>query len=125
MNWFKSAKEFDWGWEEFGHLLNVMRFEIDNFPRLIINENKEGLTSLHKIGFYINRDDGKEYHFALERVKNQIKTYVALADLSKIINHNFYEISQYTPQQIINEGLITINNDSGNDFNERSENELV
>lgn len=119
MNWFKSATNLDWQGKEFYHLANVMKFEIDSFPDLSIDEYR-GELKPDKIGFYIIKDDGKEYYFVLQKTGDDIRTNIITKPL-QVIGSDTYNISQYTPQQIIESGLIIINNN----FGEGTNNELV
>jgi len=125
MSWFKNAIRFNWEEGVPYHLSRVMEFEIDNFPRLTINKNKKSPETLSKIGFYIIRDDGKEYHFVLEGKGDKLKTYIGIEGTGNFVPSNLYNISKSSPLQIIENGLMAINNDLSNNFNGRSENELV
>ena len=115
MNWFKNANVLAWQGKEFYHLVNVMKFEIDSFPRLTLDEGR-GHVSPTMLTFYIVRDDGKEYVFAVRKSADSVSTNITTKPDNRILGTNTYAIAQYTPQQIIENGLTVINNDYGEGF---------
>jgi hypothetical protein len=121
LNWFKIAIDPNWINKGFNHFINIMKFEIENFPRLQIlpDRDKENINE-YRIGFYILRDDNQEYYFRLQREKNRVRSVITSKPTRHIFS-NEYDISVSTPYQIIEEGLLSINKD----ISEDNSNELV
>ena len=115
MSWFK--KSINWQGQEMYHLENVMRFDIDTFPRLSLG--REGSVSSNIIGFNIQRDDGKMYSLSFRRNNGKIDSLIRESE--RIVHSKRYDISMTDPKQVIEESLVTINNDLSEEF----ENELV
>jgi len=115
MNWFKNAANIDWQGKEFHHLINVMKFEIDNFPNLSLDESR-GAIQPEKLGFYIIRDNGEEYYFAIQKMGENIRTTIITKPLRQM-GTNTYNTNDNSPYEIIENGLIIINNDINKGLN--------
>jgi len=113
MNGLKNA--IDLGWQRKGiyHFLNVMKFEINNFSDLSLNSNKSNIAP-GRVSFVIIRDDN-QYRFAIKINRNNIDTFIFDRSF-RSLGVSSYNASKVTPQQIIEEGLVKINNDYSGEF---------
>jgi len=114
MNWFKNAIDTEWQQKGIYHFLNVMKFEIDSFPNLSL-DSTNGVAGSDRVGFSISRNGENEYSFTIRMNGNNIDTIITAKPL-RSLGAKSYDATSTTPQQIVDDGLATINNDYTGEF---------
>ena len=114
MNWYKLAIDDNWLSKGIYHFLNAIKFEIDSFPDLSLDNNSGG-SSPDRISFIILKNNGSEYNFTIKRNGNQISSIV-YANPTKFVGSESYNELSSDPQQIIRDGLIMIDNNYGGEL---------